>query len=87
MPLPSDLEIIAAVNELARGYVNPSEEKMLPEGTRVDMHRWRWARRYWEQAVKEYKEKTGYDAIEALARHEAKLRSRENAPQLYIERR
>lgn len=86
----TDLEIIAAVNELARGYCNAELEpgdQPLPPGTRCDMHRAGFVRRRWERAREVFLEQNGLDVLDAIKRHEAWLRSPENAPQLYVDRR
>lgn len=95
--MPSAWEIILAVNELARKYLNADPERLniadpgrmviFPEGFRCDMHRWQYVRRHFKRAANEYLEKTGLDVYEALREHEATLRSRHYAPQLYVERR
>ncbi len=86
---PNDHHVLAAVNEEARLLVNAESddpvEQRLPPGFRCDMSRIGFIRRRWERAVKTYKERTGIDAIEALARIEAEIRR--NTPVLHIERR
>lgn len=84
--MPDDLKIIAAVNELARGFVNADlqpNEKPIPEGARLDMARIGFIRQRWERARETYLKQTGIDVIDCIKRHEAWLRSPENAPQLY----
>ncbi len=85
--MSSDQEIIAEVNERARAYANAAGEQSLPDGYRCNMDRHRSVREHWERAAEEYKNETGIDVLDALARHEADLRSPVNAPQLHIERR
>lgn len=74
--IPQDREILAAVNERARFYVNADTpgEPPYPPGYRCDMSRVGFIRRRWERAVQEYKDEMGIDPIEALARIEAELR-------------
>lgn len=94
---PPAWEIIAAVNELARGYLNadpirlnnadPGRMAVYPKGYRCDMHRWAYVRRHFKRAAAEYYAQTGLDVYDALREHEAMLRSREYAPELYVERR
>jgi hypothetical protein len=82
--MSSDQDVIAEVNEIARGLFN---DPSIPQGFRFDMSRIGDLRRKWEEARAIYKERTGIDVLDAIARHEAWLRSPENAPQLYVERR
>jgi hypothetical protein len=87
--IPSDQDIIDAVNEAARQLVNaeiPPGEMPLPERWRCDMSRVGFIRRRWERAVEAYKQETGLDPIESLARIEAELRGPAAAPALHVER-
>ena len=75
--IPSDHEVLAAVNERARQIVNseiPENEPKLPEGFRCDMSRVGFIRRRWERAVEEYRNEHGLCPIEALGRIETELR-------------
>lgn len=89
--LPSDQEVLTAVNEEARLLVNANiddpREPRLPSGFRCDMSRVGYIRRCWERAVEQYKVIHGLDPIESLQRLETEFRSPEKAPQLHIERR
>ena len=81
--IPSDQEILAAINDRAATLHDPH----LPPGFRCDMSRVGSIRRCWERAVEEYKQLYGLNPVEALARIEAALRSPANAPELHVERR
>ena len=89
--VPTDQEILAAVNKKACRRVNAAANKLgeprLPLDFRCDMSRVGSIRDAWEWAVNAYKKETGLDPLEALARIEADLRSPANAPELHIERR
>jgi hypothetical protein len=82
--LPTDQEILDAVNETARLLVNAEQdEQEFPPGFRCDMSRVGFIRRRWERAVEAYKKENGIDPIEALARIEAELRNPVKAPVLH----
>lgn len=83
----TDQEILDAVNADARRRFNMMHGQKLAPGFRCDLSHVGSIRRQWNKAVAKYKESTGVDPIEALARIEADLRSPANAPQLYIDRR
>jgi hypothetical protein len=88
--MTSDLDTINEVNERARAIFNAKlapGEQPLPAIVHHDMSRVGAIRRAWEAARDAYKEETGIDVTDAIRRHEAWLRSPENAPQLYIEKR
>lgn len=91
--IPSDHEILAAVNERARLFVNaefiPDSQiqSPLPIGYRCDMSRIGFIRRRWERARDMHLQETGLDVLESLRRIEAALRDPINAPVLYVERR
>lgn len=92
-----DRRVIAEVNEMARQDVHAKHGVLLPEGTRCDMGNPRivggagWHSvtilNHWRDACARYKKENGIDPQECLARHEAWLRSPENAPALYLDRR
>jgi hypothetical protein len=85
-----DQAVIMEVDEMARGFVSlilPLDEPLLPLGTPCHRARVRLVREEWERARRTYLSRTGIDVIAAIKRHEAWLRSPENAPQLYVERR
>ena len=85
----TDLEIITAVDELARQFVNLSApfEVLIAPGAQMHRSHTGFVRRLWEQARQVYIMRTGIDVLDAIKRHEAWLRSAENAPELYVERR
>lgn len=75
--VPTDHDILAAVNERARQFVNADlrpGEQPLPPGFRCDMTRVLFVRERWNRAVEEHKREHGLDPIESLARIEAELR-------------
>lgn len=79
--MPSDQEVIAEVDAIAQRAAG------LPVGTQYHRSRVGAIRRVWEKAREDYREKNGVDVLDAIKRHEAWLRSPENAPELYVERR
>jgi hypothetical protein len=88
--LPSDLEIIAEVDDMARQSINLEmalDQAWLPPGTKCHRSRVGFIRRAWEKAREAYLKETGIDVLDAIKRHEAWLRSPDNAPELYVERR
>jgi hypothetical protein len=83
----TDQQIIDEVNALAAEIFKAKNALDLPVGFRCDRSHYRWHLDAWREAVVAWKERHGEDAHAALARKEAELRSPENAPVLYIERR
>jgi hypothetical protein len=82
--LRSDQDILSKVNMLARMLVWMDGSSPPP---RCDLSRVMFVSERWCRAVTAHKKITGDDAQAALVRHEAWLRSSENAPELHIERR
>lgn len=86
-PKIQDLRIIATVDRMARAIINSQMKQPISPRTRCHSHHVGFVRRCWEEAAKSYYERTGIEVREAIARREARLRSPENAPVLYVDRR
>lgn len=80
----TDHDTILRVNELAWSFA-ADEGNVLPHDHRFDLSHVPYDLEKWHRAAKTYKDLSGIDGQEALARHEAAIRK--NSTVLHVERR
>jgi hypothetical protein len=82
----TDQEIVSKTSALAWAFA-ASEDVVHPHGARIDMMHLPHSQQKWKQASAAFEKLSGINSQEALRRHEAWLRNKDNAPELHVDRR